>query len=128
MIIILMLINSDAWFVYSVSFFTLYPKFNCWEVLPEGFKPIVDGTQEYKDKCNPNYFCHHDDVKSEVVADDPLTLDNYMSEYDLICSSPSQRSIFMMMWALGYAIGCWLVPYFGDNFGRKKTFCASMTL
>lgn len=57
-----------------------------------------------------------------------MTLQNWMSDWDLICSSSSFRGMFMMMFFTGYAVANFFVPYLGDRFGRRKVFlCALFT-
>ena len=58
-----LLINAGGWATYIIGYLLLYPKFEC-----EG---IADGTEEYKEKCVPNYFCEaSNNVNWSIVEED----------------------------------------------------------
>lgn len=42
------------------------------------------------------------------------------------CQTPFVISLFGMMFFAGYAIGCLVIPPFGDRNGRKKIFVACL--
>ena len=73
----------------------------------------------------PENFC--DPAKGmdwSIVAGDPITLDNWMVKFDLICASPFFISSFGIFFFAGMAIGALVLPALSDKNGRKKYFLA----
>ena len=47
--IIILAVNTSGWMVYCQFYLLLYPKFYC--------PAYADGSDDYKNKCIPSYFC-----------------------------------------------------------------------
>jgi len=116
-----LLINSGGWAVYIIAYLLLYPTFKC-----EG---IPDGSEEYKEKCVPNYFCEaENNIDWSIVEEDALTLHNWMRQWDLYCASKFTIGMFAMSFFLGFTIGSIIVPGLSDKGGRKNWSIYSFTV
>lgn len=118
-------INSFGWIQYNLGYLLLYPDFEC-QVLENGSWINVDkDTDEYSVVCKPDCFCNNDTMKWDVVEDSTITLNNWMTSWDLICSSHLSVSLFGMLFFIGFAAGQLILPPLSDKYGRKKIFMGS---
>ena len=88
---------------------------------------MEDGSQQYKEECIPHYFCDKENkVHWNVVHKSPITLNNWISEYDLICADHMVISSFGMLYFTGFAISSFFLPNMSDRNGRKWYFLGSL--
>jgi len=112
--------NTSGWLIYCQSYLLLLPKFSC--------QGIIDPSKEYDDKCVPEYFCKHNEIKWSIVEDDQYTLDNWMKKYALYCASDLTISAIGMAYFSGFAVGAAFLPGLSDVYGRKWVFLTSVVV
>lgn len=66
-LIIILGLNSNGWEEYNLSYFLLYPEFECKENLSGNWTIIYPDSLTYTEKCNPDYFCSNNDVTYTYV-------------------------------------------------------------
>lgn len=123
-IIIELQIMSDSWLIYGLSYLLLYPEFRC---TMNGKELDPDGS-DFKKYCIPSYFCHNDDIQYTRVDDSSVSLRNWIYDFDLLCISELEISLFSMMFFFAWFLGQFIVPKFQDDYGRKKVFLLSVQL
>ena len=105
--------------MYALSFFLLYPKFEC-----DG---IEDGSDEYKKKCIPEYFCDSShNITWHIIDDDKVSIDNWIKKYDMTCDSHYLISSFGMAMFAAWAVGSAFLPPISDKYGRKWFYVGCM--
>jgi len=84
---------------------------------------MVDGSEEYKKKCNPDYFCNiNNNVRWHIDWDNKDTLYNWMTHFELCCSPKIFISGPSMCFFFGFAVGVIILPALSDKNGRKAYF------
>lgn len=58
----------------------------------------------------------------------PDTINNWITEYDLVCASPSQIGLFGTVMLTGLFLGSVFVSRLGDIIGRKPVLVASVLI
>ena len=76
------LINTNGYMIYGLGYLLYLPKFNCWDINPDGSETIIpDYSQRYNDTCKPSYFCNATDIRYEFDFTNDLTLNNWMWKF-----------------------------------------------
>ena len=71
----------------------------------------------------PDYFCKpHNQITWDPDTDDPYTLDNWISRYNLYCKSSLFISSFGMCFFAGFAATSIFTTAAADKYGRKKIY------
>jgi hypothetical protein len=96
----------------------LYPKFEC--------PGIVEGSDDYKKYCKPEYFCDKSHEIKHRVVPSHVTLENWISKYDLVCADKFIISSFGMLYFAGFALGALFLPNMSDRYGRKNYYIGSL--
>lgn len=106
----------------------MYPHFNCEVQDGHGGWQLLDQHSEtYLHKCTPEYFCHNPtEVKWYRDETSQVTLDNFISRYNLECSGQVINSMFGMVFFAGFAIGSFILPSLSDQYGRKNFFIGAL--
>lgn len=76
-------INSGGWMQYNLSYFLLYPEFDCDLYTNGQWVSIPHDSDLYTEKCNTDYFCDNKDVRWFIVENAEVTLDNWMNQWHL---------------------------------------------
>ena len=93
--IIIQAINATGYLIYAMPYFLLYPKFDCFY---QDGSPIPEDSNDYENKCIPEYFCEKSNgITFNSDYNDPTTLENWISKYDLVCAGKFVISSFSML-------------------------------
>lgn len=87
-----------------MAFFLLLPKFKCEERVKNGWFTLIEGSDDYEQKCKPAYFCGNPQMRYEQVPAD-ITLNNWMTNWRLECASPAYIAFFGQSFFVGLVIG-----------------------
>ena len=123
--------NTTGYMQYQAAYLLLYPKFDCFTADSSGVfnVPVEDGSDDYKKRCIPSYFCkHQDEIKWTVDQSDHISLNNWMQSYDLICTDSAIIGLFGTMFFTGFAIFSPILPSLSDKYGRKWFFVGCLTI
>ena len=109
---------SGSFMGQSLQFLELMPKFEC------------DSTKEFLNPypCKPEKFCGIEGIEHRVNYTDITSLNNWMLQMDLVCSSGAQIGLIGSMQFVGWAIASCFLPRISDLYGRKNVFLFSMAL
>lgn len=115
---------SDSWMIYGFSYMLLYPEFDC---VKDG-QMLKWGSDDYKTYCTPSYFCQNTDVQISVITNSTVTLKNWIQDFELLCISEVEISLFSMMFFIAFFLAQFVTPKMQDAYGRKKVFLWSCFL
>ena len=76
-------------------------------------------------ECDRYRACDKDISKYEYNWDDPRTLDNWMTQLDLICVEPFYIGLLGSISFVCFAVGAFSFTKYADIYGRKKLVCVA---
>ena len=109
----------------------LYPKFHCYtqDAVGDFTVQIPDDSEEYASKCAPHYFCKNNStIDWHIDTKDPITLDNWMKEYNLYCESEIVIGLIGTCFFIGFALMSPIIPTLSDKYGRKWFFVGPLVV
>jgi len=123
--------GTNGYMQYQVAYLLLYPKFDCYTADSSGqfTVPILDGSDEYTTHCIPSYFCKNpDSISWSIDQSSDITLHNWMTSYDMICTDPYVIGLFGSMFFTGMALCSPILPSLSDKYGRKWFFVGCLVV
>ena len=76
---------------------------------------LIDGTEDYKKYCNPEYICKNKNAISyEVDKGNPHTLNNWIDSFDMFCATKLEISMMATNFFIGQTIMFLFIPKLQD--------------
>lgn len=96
--IIEILFNTDSWLIYGLSYFLKYP------IIKDCYRNgvyIDPESDDFNKYCIPHYFCNNPGISKQIDYDSKETLENWVHDFDLLCITEFEMSLFGMSYFIG---------------------------